>query len=144
MRESPCCCRVSCLSLSYLLWLSLALLCSSFPRRCRAPLSHLRIGLPFGTPIPCLQLEQVIIRLGTFSPTLRVVSFTISFDEWTTKLFLLFKLFYLSSFCFCRSIFFLFHCVTLHSHRISISYAIRNSLSVSAAAAGRKVGDDVS
>ena len=51
-----------------------------------APQSHLHIGLPFGTPIPCLQLEQVMIRLGSFSPTLRVVSFTISVHEETTKL----------------------------------------------------------
>ena len=35
-----------------------------------APQSHLHIGLPFGTPIPCLQLEQVMIPLGSFSPTL--------------------------------------------------------------------------
>ena len=52
-----------------------------------APQLHLHIGLPFGTSIPCLQLEQVMIRLGTFSPTLRVVSFTIAVHEGTTKLF---------------------------------------------------------
>jgi hypothetical protein len=52
-----------------------------------APQSHLHIGLPFGTPVPCLQLEQVMIRLGSFPPTLRVVSFTISVHEETTKLF---------------------------------------------------------
>ena len=100
--------------------------------------SHLHIGLPFGTPISCLQLEQVMIPLALFSPTLRVVSFTISFDEWTTKLFPVFyRLFYFSPCCFYRSIFFLFHCVTLHPHRISNSDAIRNSLSVPADRAGR-------
>ena len=41
-----------------------------FPLRYFAPQSHLHIGLPFGTSIPCLQLEQVMIRLETFSPTL--------------------------------------------------------------------------
>ena len=51
------------------------------------PQSHLHIGLPFGTSIPCLQLEQVLIRLVSFPPTLRVVSFTISVHEGTTKLF---------------------------------------------------------
>ena len=51
------------------------------------PQSHLHIGLPFGTSIPCLQLEQVMIRLETFSPTLRVFFFTISVHEGTTKLF---------------------------------------------------------
>ena len=58
-----------------------------FPLRYSAPQSHLHIGLPFGTPIPRLQLEQVMIRLGSFSPTLRVVSFTIAVHEGTTKLF---------------------------------------------------------
>ena len=52
-----------------------------------APQSHLHIGLPFGTPIPCPQLEQVLIRLGSFPPYVHVVSFTISVDEGTTKLF---------------------------------------------------------
>ena len=70
IREPPCCWHVSCLSVSYLFWLSLAILCSSFPRRYFAPQSHLHIGLPFGTPISCLQLEQVMIPLGSFSPTL--------------------------------------------------------------------------
>ena len=41
-----------------------------FPLRYFAPQSHLHIGLPFGTSIPCPQLEQVMIRLGSFSPTL--------------------------------------------------------------------------
>ena len=61
-----------------------------FPWRSSAPQSHLHIGLPFGTPIPCLQLEQVMIRLGTFSPTLRAVFFTISVHKETTKLFPIF------------------------------------------------------
>ena len=55
-----------------------------------APQSHLRIGLPFGTSIPCPQLEQVMIRLGTFSPTLRAVFFTVSVHKETTKLFPIF------------------------------------------------------
>ena len=46
-----------------------------YPSSNLAPQSHPHIGLSFGTPIPCLQLEQVIIRLGSFSPTLRVVFF---------------------------------------------------------------------
>ena len=36
-------------------------------------------------------------------------------------------LFYFSPFCFFRSIFFLFHCVTLHPHHVSLSDAIWNS-----------------
>ena len=92
--------------------------------------------MPFGTPFPCLQTEQVLIRLVSFPPTLRVVSFTISVHEGTTKLFPVFKrLFYFSPFCFCRSIFFLFHCVTLHPHRISIS----ELHFVSAGAAGKSL-----
>ena len=92
--------------------------------------------MPFGTPFPCLQVEQVLIRLVSFPPTLRVVSFTISVHEGTTKLFPVFKrLFYFSPFCFCRSIFFLFHCVTLHPHRISIS----ELHFVSAGAAGKSL-----
>ena len=93
-----------------------------------APQSHLRIGLPFGTSIPCPQLEQVMIRLGTFSPTLRAVFFTISVQKETTKLFPIFlKIVLLFTFLLYHSIFFLFHCVTLHPHHISISDAIRNS-----------------
>ena len=34
--------------------------------------------MPFGTSIPCPQLEQVMIRLGSFPPYVHVVSFTIS------------------------------------------------------------------
>ena len=41
----------------------------------------------------------------------------------------LFEIVLLFTFCFCRSIFFLFHCITLHPHHISISDAIRNSIS---------------
>ena len=49
------------------------------------------------------------------APYVHVVSFTISVHEGTTKLFPVFyRLFYFSPFCFCRSIFFLFHCITLH------------------------------
>ena len=57
---------------------SIALLCTPITSPTR---------MPFGTPIPCLQLEQVMIRLETFSPTLRVFFFTISVHEGTTKLF---------------------------------------------------------
>ena len=87
-----------------------------------APQSHLRIGLPFGTSIPCPQLEQVMIRLGTFSPTLRAVFFTVSVHKETTKLFPIFlKIVLLFTFLLYHSIFFLFHCVTLHPNHISIS-----------------------
>ena len=62
-----------------------------------------------------------MIRLGSFSPTLRAVFFTISVHKETTKLFPIFlKIVLLFTFCFCRSIFFLFHCVTLHPNHISI------------------------
>ena len=60
---------------------------SSYPAPNSAPQLHLHIELSFGTPIPCLQLEQVMIRLGTFLPTLCVISFMFSVHEWTTKLF---------------------------------------------------------
>ena len=73
---------------------------SSHPAPNSAPQSHLHIGLPFGTPIPCLQLEQVLIRLGSFPPYVHVVSFTISVHEGTTKLFPVFlSLLYFSPFC---------------------------------------------
>ena len=110
-----------------------------FPLRYFAPQSHLHIGLPFGTPIPCLQLEQVMIRLGTFSPTLLVVSFTISVHEGTTKLLSpdFCRLFYFSPFFFCRSIFFLFQYVTLHPHRISISDYYSELHFMSAGVAGK-------
>ena len=128
IREPPCCWHVSCLSVSYLFWLSLALLCFSFPRRYFAPQSHLHIGLPFWTSIPCPQLEQVMIRLVLFLPTLRVVSFTISVHKETTKLFPIFlKIVLLFTFLLYHSIFFLFHCVTLHPNHISISDAIWNT-----------------
>ena len=67
-----------------------------------------------------------MIWLGSFSPTLRVVSFMISVHEGTAKLLPVFYFVFLL-FCICRSISFHFHCVTLHSHRISMSDAIRNS-----------------
>ena len=95
---------------------------SSHPAPNSAPQSHLRIGLPFGTSIPCPQLEQVMIRLGTFSPTLRAVFFTVSVHKETTKLFPIFlKIVLLFTFLLYHSIFFLFHCVTLHPNHISTS-----------------------
>jgi hypothetical protein len=87
-----------------------------------APQSHLHVGLPHGTSIPCLQLEQVLIRLVSFPPTLRVVSFTISVHKETTKLFPIFlKIVLLFTLLLYHSIFFLFHCVTLHPNHIYIS-----------------------
>ena len=93
-----------------------------------APQSHLHIGLPFGTPILCLQLEQVLIRLGSFSP-LCVSFLSRSRSIKKRPSCFLFEIVLLFTFFFCRSIFFLFHCVTLHPHHISISDVIRNSIS---------------
>ena len=50
-----------------------------------------------------------------FSPTLRVLFFH-DLGPWRDDQVVscIYRLFYFSPFCFCRSIFFLFHCITLH------------------------------
>ena len=66
---------------SHLSFLFLSLLCLSFFMAFLCTQSHLQFGCHSEL------YEQVMIRLGSFSLTLRVVSFMISVDEGTTKLF---------------------------------------------------------
>ena len=75
--------------------------------------------------LACLHAEQVKIRLGSFPPYVHIVSFMKGRPSCFVFVFY-FVFFYFSPFCFCRSIFFVFHCVTLHPHHILMSDTIRN------------------
>ena len=85
----------------------------------------------YHSELPCMPAVGAGTYSSGFFPAVFPCSFFHDLGPWRDdQVVSCLRLFYFSPFCFCRSIFFLFHCVTLHPHCISISDAIRNSLSV--------------